>query len=463
MALLTITTLVVAVYGFVTRRYDRALALGGATPAGVALAVGETPVPTFYAIALGAPLLLLVDALWRNRQQAAGLALPARQSVPGVGLLVAFLVWSAAVTLISPFLFDGLTTAMVDARKLTAGVVTTSNIAQLTYLLLGIAVVVLLARMASVGPEIIGLSVGIAITLSAWRLISTWTGLPFPEGVFDNSPTMVFIDTAPGGALRFRGIFSEPSALAGSALVAAVYGVSRAVRVRGWRRAGCLVLAAVSVVLGLLSTSTTFVIAGVTIVIVAIIAFVASFLARRTRFGAGIAVLMCGLAVAAVWYLPQLTVSISDVVQDKVLTSSFTERTGTDALSYRIFFDTWGLGVGLGAGRASSFVPTLLGSVGVVGTILFVLAVSAIVARSINVLPYRPVLWALTALFVTKVIAGPDLSDPTGMMWMCLGALAHAGLQTRRDVDGRYSPVSAVSAASPVTARVRSARARRAG
>ena len=39
-------------------------------------------------------------------------------------------------------------------------------------------------------------------------------GLPFPEGVFDNSPSFAYIETAPNNVERFRGISSEPAGLA---------------------------------------------------------------------------------------------------------------------------------------------------------------------------------------------------------------------------------------------------------
>jgi hypothetical protein len=44
------------------------------------------------------------------------------------------------------------------------------------------------------------------------------------------------------------------------------------------------------------------------------------------------------------------------------------------------------------------------------------------------------VLWALIALLVVKVAAGPDLSDSSGIFWISLGLLSRGILEARRQV-----------------------------
>ena len=451
MPVLTLTTILIVVYGLVSRRYDRALALGGATPAGVAITAGTVGVPTFSAVALAVPALLMAAALRRSRDRSLGLALEPRRPIPGMMLLLGFFVWSLFVTLLAPIAFDGLVPASATGNVLSAGTVTPSNIAQLTYLLLGICVVAYLARLPHTGPEIIGLSLAIAIGLSTWRLVSTWTGLFFPEGVFDNSPTYNFIETAPGGALRFRGIFSEPSALAGVALVAVAYGVARAAHVRGLRRWGCLLLAGVSVYLGILSTSTTFIVAGGIIAAIALVALVLGFIARRTRVGLWAAIAASAIGVAAIWVVPLLVSLVTTLVEDKVNTSSFEDRSGSDTRSLEVLMETFGMGAGLGANRGSAFLPSLLGATGVIGAVLLFAAIVVIAARAVDVPIMRPAIWSLVAVIVAKLIAGPDLSDPTGALWICLGLLAGAGLRARA-ADATVNPVDAVTAVTTVTA-----------
>jgi hypothetical protein len=426
---LTAIVVVVIVYGLLNSYgYGRALALGGATSAGAFLTVGSTSIPTFYVVALGGILLLAIHSLIVPRQRE---LVPVRR-IPGVPMLAVFLAWSTLVTLISPLVFDGATLVSPTATHLVAGVITDSNVAQVTYLAIGIGVVVLLARSRRAGPEIIGLSLWVAIALSFWRYFYTTVGLPFPDGLFDNSAGFAYIETAAGGAVRFRGIFSEPSALAGSAIIAMAYGFSRAVHLQGLRKLGPLVLVGISIFLGFVSTSTTFLVAGVALIAIVGLTFGLGFLARRTRFSVGVTVLGCVLAIAALWLLPAVGEFVGTALGEKVSSPSYSERSSADSDSYRVFIDSWGIGVGLGAGRASSILPTILSTTGLVGTLLFTGAIVGVAARSFALHRLRPVLWGLIALFVVKLIAGPDPFDSTGLLWMSLGVLAHGILAENR-------------------------------
>ena len=432
MTSLTLVTLAVVAYGVLGRGgYGRALALGGVTAAGAALVVGGTAVPTFYAVAIGAALALALRLLGYGRAMA-----PPRQPLPpGASLLVMFLVWSGLVTLVAPLIFDGMAIVTPTTRSLVAGVVTSSNVAQLGYLLLGICVVVFLARSPRSGPELIGIIVGTTTLLCLWRYLHQAVGLPFPENLFDNSPTFAYIETAPNNVERFRGIFSEPAGLAGSSLVTISYMMSRMRHLTGWRRIGALVMAAVAVYLGVISTSATFVVAGVAVTAIVGLSIGFGFLMRWTRFSAVVSLVGCAVVIVAIWALPVIADFVQGTVNQKLTSSSYNERSGADSSSYAVFLDTFGVGVGLGSGRASSFVPTLLSTTGLVGTLLFTAAVVTLIRRGAAVPAYRPVVWALVTLLVIKVVAGPDLSDTTGILWMSLGLLSHAAT-LHRPTDG---------------------------
>ena len=437
MTSLTLVTVLIIACGLLIRNgYGRALALGGVTASGAAVVVGDVAVPTFYAVALGTIVLLGLTLLGDGKTPT-----PTRRALPpAVSLLLFFLIWSVLVTLVAPVLFDGMTVSVpAGPPRLTATAFTTSNIAQVVYLALGVAVVLLLARSPRSGPEIIGLLAGLTTLLSLWRYLHQLTGLPFPEGVLDNSPSFAYIETAPNDVERFRGISSEPAGLAGSSLVTIAYMLPRSLQVRGWRRAGALLVAAAAAYLGVISTSATFVVAGVAIALIAGLASAAGFLLRRTPVSAIASVVSCVLVVVAVWILPIATDFVETTVNDKVSSDSFTERSSANSTSLGVFIDTFGLGVGLGANRASSFVPSLLSTTGILGTLLFVAAVATLIRRSAPVREYRPVLWALVGLLVAKVIAGPDLSDTTGVLWISLGLLSHAALKADPN-DSRGSP-----------------------
>ncbi|WP_375432492.1 hypothetical protein [uncultured Friedmanniella sp.] len=437
---LTIVTLLVVAYGVLGRGgYGRALALGGATAAGSAIVVSGTAIPTFYAAALGVVVALVLRLLGSGRTPSR-----VREPLPpATSLLVLFLGWSVVVTLVAPLLFDGLVTVTPGSTPLIAGVVTNSNLAQIIYVFLGVCVVVFLARSPRAGPELIGLAAGACTLLSLWRYLHQLVGLPFPEGFFDNSPSFAYIQTAAGNIPRFRGILSEPSSLAGSSLVTMAYMLPRASALRGWRQLGALTVAGIACYLGIISTSATFVVAGIAAALILGGASLIGFLARRTSLSRVLSLVGCAAVIVGIWVLPVVAAFVESTINDKVASSSFTERSSANGDSVNIFLDTWGFGVGLGSARASSFIPTLLSATGIVGALLFTAAVVTLLYRGAALREYRPVLWALVTLLVVKIAAGPDLSDSTGVFWLSLGLLSRAALLNSR------LPVDRVEAVDP--------------
>jgi hypothetical protein len=421
----------VVVYGVFNRRgYGRALALGGATPVGAAFVVGAIAVPTFYAVAVGAVAGVVLRLLQRSRQESARTTRP----VTGSRLLVLFVVGAVLTTLVAPLLFNGLPVLRPEGEgaALAAGVVTKSNLAQLAYLLLSVAVVAFLARSRWAGPELVGTATCLATLLSLWSWAHLNAGLPYPEGVFDNSPAFAFIQTLPGGAPRVRGIFSEPAGLASSCLVTIAYCASRFGQVQGVRRLGVLLVGAAALFLGSISTSTTFLIAGIALVAVAAVVTTSSFVLRGGSLQRSAVSALCAAALASLFLLPYLAAVIGKEVGDKVGSSSYVDRSSSDSVSLRLLLDTFGIGTGVGANRGSSFFATLLSTVGIVGTVLFVAVVVVLVRGAWNVRQARPAAWALIALLIAKAVSGPELSDSTGVLWLSLGVLAHAASRVER-------------------------------
>ncbi len=124
------------------------------------------------------------------------------------------------------------------------------------------------------------------------------------------------------------------------------------------------------------------------------------------------------------------------------MSSSYSDRSSSNSDSLGVFLDSWGIGVGLGSARASSFLPTLLSATGLLGSLLFSGAVAGLLAGGARYRPYRPVVWALISLLVVKLVAGPDLSDSSGVLWMSLGLLSHAILDGRTEAAAEAEAVS---------------------
>ncbi|MGY1774383.1 hypothetical protein ACI8AV_00850 [Geodermatophilus sp. SYSU D00804] len=447
MTTLTLVTIAVIVYGIVNSRgYGRALALGGATPVGAALLVGATAVPTFYAAATGAAVGVATRMMARTRRSERS-GVPA---LPGFAPLVAFVTWAVLVTLIAPLLFDGLPVLAPGGvpGQLTAGHLTPSNRAQIIYLVLGACVVVFLARSRWATPSIIGTTVGLSTLLSLWAYLGQEVGVPYPSGVFDNSPAFNFINSTPTGLPRFRGIFSEPAGLATTSVVTIAYMLSRAVHVTGLRRAGALVVASIAAYLAAISTSATFVVAGLALAALAAVVHVQRILLRRGPLSPAAVTLLSLAAIAAVWLLPRLADYVEDTLNTKLASSSYADRSGADEQSFHLVMQTFGMGTGLGSTRPSSFAAGLLGTVGIPGTLLFLSLVFVLIREAAPVRAYRPVIWALVGALVAKLISSPDLADTSGILWMSLGLLAHAGILCRtgaqsRQQRGRAAPHAA--------------------
>ena len=449
MTTLTVVMVVVMLYGALNRQgYGRALALGGSTAAGAAAVIGSVAVPTFYAVAFGAVIALALDLLGDARR---GEPRPHRPLPPGIPMLMLFVAWSVLVTILAPILFDGTTVVTpLGENQLRAGQYTTSNLAQCGYLVIGFCVVLFLARHRRAGPELIGLVAGLTVLLSAWRYTNTLVGIPFPSGFFDNSPFYVYVDKAPGDVERFRGILSEPSALAASCLVTVSYMLARARYVRGRRRVGVLAMAAIAGYLGAISTSATFVVASVVVALIAVLSFLVGFLRRRVRISALLGLVGCALGVLALWILPIVTAFVGSTVDDKVKSASYDERSGADTTAYDVFFHTFGFGSGLGSNRASSFLAGLLGATGVVGAVLFALTIAILISRAAPVHRFRPVIWALVSTLALKAVAGPDLSDSSGILFMSLGLLSQAAMSVpRRGARGIPAPREGAHALAP--------------
>jgi hypothetical protein len=429
---LTLVSIAVIVAAALSRKYYWvALAVGGGTPIGATLLVAGNAVPTFYAAAIGAVVGLVIRVLRNTRQP---------DPLPPAGFdgalpLLLFTGWGIVITVVAPVLFFGTVVYLgpnPDSRATIPGTLTTSNVAQIAYLVLSVAVIFFLAGSRSLGPGVIGLAASLVTLLSFWRYLHQSVGLPFPDGLFDNNTTYAFIETLPGGAPRFRGILSEPAGLALSSLVTIAYSLSRAAQLRGARRVGVLMVGAMAAVMAAISTSTTFIVVAIILAVLAGLALLRrlSQESGRPQYLALFGVLAA--MVAGVFALPLLIDLVSQVVTEKLGTSSYADRTLTDNRSYEIFVEKFGLGVGLGSNRSSSFTAFLLSTTGLIGAALFVWTVVAIVRPALHAPAVRPVIWALVAVLVSKVISAPDLADPSGILYLCLGVLAWQGVQVRR-------------------------------
>jgi hypothetical protein len=390
------------------------LAISAGLQAASLVNAGGQSVPMFYAVAIAAAAALLV-----------------RRSRPGSSPMrkwYAFGAWAFIITLVGPTLFAGVLVLSPSVGVNTAVSYpiplgwSTSNAAQAVYLVLGLCAATYLYR-ASVQRWVATLALATPTLLSFAKYACSRAGMGWPAGFFDNNTSLVYIDRLPTGEPRFRGIFAEPSVLATFSTATAFYFLALGLQQRGRRRRASFAVVLMAAINLSVSTSTTAIVAPVLIGCVLVAWLAWRFLTGRLAIAPHtMLVILLGIAVT-LWFGGNALLSAEATLRDKLGSFSFFVRSTADLFSLRLIDDSYGLGLGLGSNRPSSFIPSLLSTVGVVGAILFLVATVALCRRAWAVQEARPVVLALVAWLLGRSIAGADLGSPA-LLWMLIGVLA---------------------------------------
>jgi hypothetical protein len=215
-----------------------------------------------------------------------------------------------------------------------------------------------------------------AVFIALWQFASNMTGLYYPEEFLHSNTTwVIFSGQTMGDVRRINGSFTEPSSLA-FFLCGIIFSCFWLV-LRGHRGRSVSILLVLASFTNLLSTSTTGIVA-TAIGLPAMILF--QWFRGRTpglrTIGIGLAALLAaGLFGSMVLpgVAPRLDRAITDVVEgttNKESTESYDVRSRQDRDSFNLVFETYGMGAGWGSVRASSFFPSLIGNVGIVGLLV---------------------------------------------------------------------------------------------
>lgn len=332
-------------------------------------------------------------------------------------IFIVFGAYSVAISFVGPAVFQGMSVFSprggIDQQvgHMTALTFTISNIAQPVYLLLGISVVFYLGLEERVNPNVFEISVWIGALFALARLI-----LPayWPTAVFENMPNVNYSVTQSA----LRGTFGEPSMFGFFIVCGLAFSVATAVFSRGWPRTRTVSAAVLLGIELIFNRSWTAQASIGLLLIVSLVILVRHELVRRRvkRLGTTIVVLTLlavGAAMAPVAFR---------LVEPKLQTMSFENRTAADARALEIFLQSWGAGIGLGSNRPSSVVALLLSCVGIVGTVAFFSILVFTVTGSIRVRATSPVGWALLGAAIAEAISVPELSMPA--LWMLMGLAA---------------------------------------
>jgi hypothetical protein len=262
-------------------------------------------------------------------------------------------------------------------------------------------------------------------------------------GLLKTAQYAIIDDASIGNVRRISGTFSESSSFAGFSLP--LFAFTANLWLLGYRRKLSGALSALTAVFLLLSTSTTGY-AGMAIYLVVFMTSRSKAISRSSRSRKfQIAALACLLVVVVAGVLiaidsPIIT-AIGDVI-DRTVTNKMDSDSGVERSAWNLqslvnFVDTFGLGVGLGSARASSFVAVTLGNLGLIGATL----VGLFFYRTVRT-PQRPSAWAsdrivsfaaVQALFASLI--GATISGTVFDLGSCLylfAAAAFGALDVRR-------------------------------
>lgn len=423
--------------------------------------------------------LMMFAMLWVQPDAPGRLAGTMRAFQPGFWML-ALVIACALSAVFAPRLFAGATHVFGVTRiNNQSGIVsiplhaTTGNITQLFRICLDAAAFFALATVFRTRPDgrTVLTAMAVATFLNAalgWLdVLSSAAGLPQLMDWIRTANYAILSDVAMEGLKRMIGGFPEASSFGYFTLGFFAFWLHIwIVRGRSWVTTLALILTTVAL---LRSTSSSAYVAAVVFLFgygaMMVVRHRAPSVARRSA-GVGIGLVLGGVLalialVAAYALLPPVTAFMDRALFDKMSTASGVERMSWNTQAWANFTETWGVGAGLGSMRASNWLLASLGSIGVVGTGIFLaFVVSLLRAPAMATAdPERAaVIGGLKAgclaLFGSAMLtaATPDL----GIFFFAMAGLA-AGLS--RGAVGESRAGGALPSAAPRTGDWRRARA----
>ncbi|KQY07866.1 hypothetical protein ASD37_07700 [Mycobacterium sp. Root135] len=367
---------------------------------------------------------------------------------PGSSLPVLLGVWATAITLVGPALFAGMPVVASgmgldeQVSRLSELGYTSSNFAQVTYLLLNLALLVALASSQDTKRWIppIAAVVGTLVATLAWSFEKA--GMEWPDEIFHNNTRNAYAYVA---SPRLAAQFSEPSHLGAFALTSAVMLTAIALlqETRPVAKVVLLALVAADVVLIVESASATALGGAGIFALIAILWGLYRMTIKGGRVSPTGILTVLVFAAFTILLMPRAVALINDVVEYKLARgTSIRGRGSADASGWRVFLDSGALGVGLGSNRSSSLLILLLSAGGLLGTLLFLLIMGRAIRDGLRERTRIPWAAGLVVLLLAEFFSYADLVSP--MMWLLAGFCWNASAV----FEGRPKQVSRVQARS---------------
>jgi len=443
---LGIVTLVAIVGVWLVRRQWTQYVIGAtvAFPQTAAIVVADNGFPLFYFAIIVLVVLSIPAVLVGLSRLGRGPAPAVPRRLPDL-LGVALLVWATIITLAGPRIFAGMRVFApelgVDAQVVNMATLHPSlgNLAQLGYVAMAVIFLLLAGRLFPVDARLVGSTMWIAVVLAAVRIVAEpiW-----PHELLQNMPGFNYATPE-----RLSGTFYEPSVLGLYLTAAAGYFGARLIwSGRGGRIAALVALVLVGIDFLRNGSGTALLGLGIVIALGAVVALVRQL--RSGRFGVRPfavvgAVVIVGVGLTQIPFILELTVGTASTKADS---DSFVARTASNVRSLQVFFESVGLGVGLGGNRPSSLIALIASCLGIIGLALVGSLVFLALRRALLHRAIEPAGWALGGVLVAAIVAVPDLSTPA--IWIGLAACLYTVVPAR--VSGSAgAPAELLAGAAP--------------
>lgn len=300
-------------------------------------------------------------------------------------------------------------------------------------------------------------------------LITTATGTQWILQFIRNAQYVLHAEETVGNMQRIIGSWPEASAFASMTLAA--FGFNGVLWLCGRKPLVTGPLALVSLLFVVFSTSSTGLIGAV---VVLVLLYVAAWqrcsMRWQDRFSSAI-VIFGPLLIATLVLSTMVVNGISEKIYDyvdvlifsKSETSSAIERSSWNIQAWQNFIDSWGLGVGLGTNRASSFILAVLSNVGIPGAVFYLLFLAFVfgvrrgVARSYPSDVRSAARMACLSLLIGSITSGTTV-DQTLLFYVFAG-VSCAMPEREKKMAGSSSIIVAgipISSKSPQSNQIRS-------
>lgn len=338
------------------------------------------------------------------------------------------------------------------------------NLGQAIYLTLSVIALLYVLKSADHGNsrqalKALRAAILFVAVIALFQSVAAWRGWDFPYDFFNNNPAYAQNYAASFEDIRrVNSTFTEAS-YAGGYLAAGALALFAA-RLGGGP--GNIVMIFLVIVSLILTTATTgyaaFLIGGILLFLYLRRSGPRKKFSRQLVWKSMLAMLLvAGIVVGLMVAIPPLKQAALEMTVNKVDTVSFGARAALDAYTIKLLIDTYGAGVGLGSNRPATLGAYLIGNVGVIGTILFVLYIYRLFSRLIT-LSRRPgagsyvmVTWMLAGILIAQSIALPDLSWPPlwAVLILATGMIASQSATTNAVKVGVVMPVKHSPAVNP--------------